>query len=529
MTVSSELSRKTYVGNGATTSFDTNPMVFFDDTDLTVYVVTTATGAVVATLTLGTHYTVTGGDGTTGTVNLAGGSSPYGAHTAAQTLVVVRELGITQGSDFIQNDASDAEVTEDALDRLTMICQELNTRLDRSFVLANTDVSGASLTVPTPSANKLIGWNAAADALENKTAADISLALITDFVLSLVDDPDADTFIETIIDGGADIFQQVVDNATAETAPAVGDLIMLSDVSLTPDAGRKMTLENMFKVVNGLTADLQPDKTADYLLTYDASGSAAKRVLMQQLPLPRSYLAGLGMANNSGDATNDIDFSVGEARDSTNVTNLVAATAMTKQLDVAWAAGSAAGGRMSAAGIANTTYHCYVIRKDSDGTCDFGFDTSPTAPTMPSGYTYFRRIGSIIRSGGAIKAFTQTGDLVTWKVAAADVTSVVGSTANRTAVTVTAPPSTIVIGSIFVNAAAETNYVLVTDIADTDTAPSASAFTGVTLNANASAVASAVEFQCKTSATSTIGTRFGVANTYNMVTKGYIDRRGRDD
>ena len=122
MTVSSTTSRKAYTGDGLTTSFATSPVVFFDTSDLVVYVVTTATGAS-TTLTENTHYTVSGGSGSTGTVSLAGGSSPYGAPSAAQTLVIARQVPATQGSNFVNNDPNDAEVVEDALDRLTMIAQ----------------------------------------------------------------------------------------------------------------------------------------------------------------------------------------------------------------------------------------------------------------------------------------------------------------------------------------------------------------------------------------------------------------------
>ena len=82
----------------------------------------------------------------------------------------------------------------------------------------------------------------------------------------------------------ADVFQDAVDAATAETAPAIGDFVLLSDVSLTPDNTRKMTLENMLKVVNGLTEDTTPD-TDDFLLAYDVSASGVKKVKPENLPL----------------------------------------------------------------------------------------------------------------------------------------------------------------------------------------------------------------------------------------------------
>lgn len=77
---------------------------------------------------------------------------------------------------------------------------------------------------------------------------------------------------------GSAAFQSIVTSATVETGPAIGDLIMISDVSLTPDNGRSMTLANMLAVVNGLTEDTAPDQANDYFLSYDSSASAAKKV-----------------------------------------------------------------------------------------------------------------------------------------------------------------------------------------------------------------------------------------------------------
>jgi len=122
----------------------------------------------------------------------------------------------------------------------------------------------------------------------------------------------------------------------------------------------------------------------------------------------KGQLFGMTLANGT-DATNDFDVAAGVCSDSTGVRLLVGG-AMTKQLDAAWAAGTNAGGRLSAAAIANTTYFVFAILKDSDGSVDYGFDVSPTAPTMPSGYTYFRRIGIAWRVGGTLLAFKQRGD-----------------------------------------------------------------------------------------------------------------------
>src|SRR5581483_9489628 len=55
--------------------------------------------------------------------------------------------------------------------------------------------------------------------------------------------------------------------------------------------------------------------------------------------LPLGYISGFTTANNAGTPNDYIDIAAGQARDSTNAANLVG-TAMTKQLNNVWAAGT---------------------------------------------------------------------------------------------------------------------------------------------------------------------------------------------
>lgn len=137
--------------------------------------------------------------------------------------------------------------------------------------------------------------------------------------------------------------------------------------------------------------------------------------------LPRAYLAGLGISNNVADATNDIDFAVGKCRDAADAEDLVLPVALTKQLDVAWAPGSGAGG-LDTGAIANGTYHCYVIgRGGRNPACDAIFSASAVAPALPANFTRYRRIASILRESGAIVAFIQYGDFFYRKATVLDV------------------------------------------------------------------------------------------------------------
>lgn len=522
MTVSSELSRKTFTGDAVTTSFATSPMVFFDAEDLVVYVVTTATGAVVSTLTLDTHYTVSGGDGAVGTVSLAGGSSPYGAPTAAQTLVIQRDLALTQGADFVQNDGSDAEVAEDAHDRIMMIAQQLDTRIERSFKLADSDVSGVSTTLPTPEASTLIGWNSALTALVNYSAGELSDdILVSSFMETVLDDADADAMVQTLVDG-----------ATAETSPASGDIILLSDVSLTPDDGRKMTLGNVLKVVSDLTADALPVVTTDYLLEYDASAGAAKKLLVNDLPLPPKMIQGLTYSNSAGDTTNDIDVAVGAARDSTGADNLRLTSAITKRLDAAWAVGTGNGGILSGS-AADVDYYIWLIKRSDTGVVDVGFETTANAtPTLPTNYTHYRLIGWFKRVAGTIVLFhtyeTEGGGIeLAWDSPTLDINLANTLTTARRTDAVKVPLNFSVIADLNVKlldaSSNQMAYIYCPDRADL--APSSSATpleTGWSQSGDGRS--GAFNVKIRTSATGTIAARSDLAtvDAYQVATMGFF-------
>lgn len=189
MTISSTTNRKTFAGNGATTSFATSPVVFFDSADLTVYVTVDATG-VATTLTENTHYTVSGGDGSTGTVDLSGGSAPHGAVASGSTLVVVRELSPVQAVDFLNNDVSDAEVIEDALDKLTLMVQQVSNRLDRQIRQPDSDIDDISeLPIAGLRASKYLAFDADGDLVP--TSGTTSVIVATPFAETLLDDATA--------------------------------------------------------------------------------------------------------------------------------------------------------------------------------------------------------------------------------------------------------------------------------------------------------------------------------------------------
>ena len=246
-------------------------------------------------------------------------------------------------------------------------------------------------------------------------------------------------------------------------------------------------------------------------------------------------LTGLGLSNNGGDATNDIDIAVGAASSEDAVIanrNLMSLTsALTKQLDAAWAVGTNAGGRMSAAAIANTTYFVHLIKRLDTGIVDVGFDVSATAPTLPANYTRFRRIGAILREAGAIVAFIQDGDFFQRTVPILQFTETPAAT---TAITKTAlvPIGINVIARFnanLIDSGAAVNSVYFSDLATTDAAPNGSAAPGVQLRThNTTSIMSAGQIDIRVNTSGQYRYRaLGAAGTLTVVDVGWFDRRGR--
>lgn len=324
-------------------------------------------------------------------------------------------------------------------------------------------------------------------------------------------------------------------NGTSETAIATGDTMPIYDLSNT--ANRRMLVSDFLKVVNALTEDTTPDSAADYVMTYDGSASAAKKVKLQNIPsaLPRGYIDGCILTNGT-DATNDIDISAGVCRDSTNAVDIVVPALAGKQLDANWAAGASAGMRNSAAGITDTTYHLYAVRTAASSAGDIFAHTSTDVATVlattdmtNNGYVYARRIGSIIRSGATILSFVQYGDEYWLKSPVRNVNNSADHTTSGTA-TLTVPAGLVV--KAFVNIITDgqgDHGTLLSALTTTDAVPSLSDTPGIhTASPDATNFSVAhAEIWTNTSA----GIRYRASNAAIdtvIITRGWRDPRGKD-
>lgn len=183
---------------------------------------------------------------------------------------------------------------------------------------------------------------------------------------------------------------------------------------------------------------------ANQLVELDASSRLPAVDGSQLTNLPSAAalppLRGLTLANNGTDATNDIDVAAGACTSDDGTMALTLASLCVKQIDVAFAEyaspGTASGGRASAD---NTTgakwFHVFLIGGSGKNTQPF-FATS-LSPSLPSGFTTKRRVGSVYWNGSTLKAFQQVGDLFIWKAVSSDISASQGT--SRSLYTVLAP------------------------------------------------------------------------------------------
>lgn len=139
MTVSTIISRVTYSPDGVVTAFAI-PFPFYEDDDIEVIERTVATGAE-STKVAGADYTVSGGDGSTGTVTAVAPPS------ATVQWVIRRATPLTQEIDYVENDPFPAETHEEGLDRAAMRIIDMQEQVDRApkFPLSDPAASVADL------------------------------------------------------------------------------------------------------------------------------------------------------------------------------------------------------------------------------------------------------------------------------------------------------------------------------------------------------------------------------------------------
>lgn len=164
--------KQLYTGNGSTQAFAIPHALVSStgtsSTEVAVYLVDETVVPATETLqTLTTHYTLTGGPPVT-TVNM------LIAPTASQKLLIKRAIALTQPLTLSTNGPYPAASHELALDRLIAQIQLVDESTKRAVKFRQSSAL-VDIKLPDPILNRLLKWNATADALENSTVDDIAL------------------------------------------------------------------------------------------------------------------------------------------------------------------------------------------------------------------------------------------------------------------------------------------------------------------------------------------------------------------
>jgi len=140
------------VGQGVTQTSFAVPFEFFDNDDLNFYVDGTLK-------TITTHYTVTGGDGSTGTITTTSGNSVVGA-SGGSTVVITRSIDLDRTTDFPSSGPFNIASLNTELDRFVAISADLKDQVDRSLKLVDYD-SEVDTQMPLLAARKgtVLGFN----------------------------------------------------------------------------------------------------------------------------------------------------------------------------------------------------------------------------------------------------------------------------------------------------------------------------------------------------------------------------------
>jgi hypothetical protein len=242
----------------------------------------------------------------------------------------------------------------------------------------------------------------------------------------------------------------------------------------------------------------------------------------------RSYIAGLGLANDTGNAKTVIDIAAGMATSDDNTTSMTVAAPVSKNANAAWAVGSTNGCLDSGTSLSPLSwYHIFVIERTDTGVVDQLCSISVSATALPTSYTKKRRIGSFRTDGSShILGFVQDEETFWWRTQVQDFNNSIGTTATPVPLSTPSGVQTRPILRILAPST-QTGVILLTSPDETDVASGTgySVTPGFDEFGTNSQVAAPYLY---TDTSSHIRARASAASTsMALYTRGYVDSRGK--
>lgn len=259
------------VAQGVTQSVFAIPFEFFDDSDVDAYV----DGVL---KTQGSHYSLSGGDGSTGTLTF---SPAITGATGGSQVVIVRNIAIERTSDFSAGADINRAALNEQLDTLTAMIADLKSKVDRSPTLYDYDVVNYQMMIPPTAqrSSKYLAFGATGDlTVVNGTTSNI---VVSSFGETLIDDPNAATALQTLgltvtstqlnaVPTQLDGKQPLDAELTAIAGLAANGIIARTSSSTA--AARTVTAGTGISIVNGNGVSGDPTVSAD--IASQAEGEA---------------------------------------------------------------------------------------------------------------------------------------------------------------------------------------------------------------------------------------------------------------
>lgn len=298
MTVPSQTNKDQQAGNGVSTVF-TVPFRVLNQAHIEVL---STIGGVTTTLVLTADYAVSGVGNPNTTVTFVI------APSVGTLLTFLRRVPLTQETDYVPNDPFPAQSHENALDKLTMVDQQQQERIDAALSLAPETPPGVSATLPPPVATTLIGWDETAQALRNYAPGDIGTTLaFSNFIadkytatpgqtlFTLSADPGALANLDVSIDGVTQVpgtdYNYVATALTFVTPMVGGEKVLARYGTALPNGITSATAIQFQQAGVGAVVRLAQDKMRERR-TPDDFGAVGDGVTNDLLAIQRADTAG---------------------------------------------------------------------------------------------------------------------------------------------------------------------------------------------------------------------------------------------
>lgn len=174
------------VAQGVTQTSFAIPFEFFEDSDVKIYVDGTLK-------TEGVDYTLTGGNGSTGTASI----SVTGA-TGGSIVIIVRRIALERVTDFTAGSDINRAALNQQLDSLVAIAADLDDRIDRAIHIPDEDPADITFELPVQSlrAGKYLAFGLDGDVV--LTSGTTSEIIVSTFAETFLDDANGAAVLNTL-------------------------------------------------------------------------------------------------------------------------------------------------------------------------------------------------------------------------------------------------------------------------------------------------------------------------------------------